>query len=41
MVDSARDKVDRATGEGYDSVLASMSYTLAANIELLQLFGPA
>ena len=39
VVDSASDAVVEAAGGGSDSVLASVSYTLAANVELLQLFG--
>ena len=39
MVDSKSDKVIELADEGFDSVLASVSYTLSGNLELLQLFG--
>jgi len=39
MVDSASDKVIELADEGVDWVLASASYTLAANVEHLQIFG--
>lgn len=39
MVDSKKDKVTELVDDGFDSVLASASYTLSANLELLQIFG--
>ncbi|HEX8382206.1 MAG TPA: hypothetical protein VF592_02415 [Sphingomonas sp.] len=40
-VDNAGDQVIERAGEGADLVLASTSYTLAANVENLSMFGPA
>lgn len=39
MVDNTSDRVIELVGEGFDSVLASVSFTLTANVELLQLLG--
>ena len=39
MVDGAGDDVVELEGEGFDRVLAGVSVTLAANVELLQIFG--
>ncbi|MDB5433586.1 MAG: hypothetical protein JWP35_4702 [Caulobacter sp.] len=41
VVDDAGDQVIEAGGEGYDSVKASISYTLTANVERLDLMGAA
>jgi Ca2+-binding RTX toxin-like protein len=38
-VDNAGDVVTEATGEGYDKVASSISYTLTANVEELDLIG--
>ena len=38
-VDNGGDKVIEQAGEGFDSVLATVSYTLPNDVELLQLFG--
>ena len=40
-VDSADDRVQEATNEGYDRVRAAFSYTLGANVEELNLLGAA
>ena len=40
-VDSAGDQVQEAAGEGYDRVRATVSYTLSANVEELDLKGTA
>jgi len=40
-VDSAGDRVIEAAGEGYDRVRSSVSYSLAANVEELNLVGTA
>ena len=40
VVDSALDVVSEAGGAGFDTVLASVTYTLADNIEALVLLGP-
>jgi Ca2+-binding RTX toxin-like protein len=39
MVDSGVDKAIELAGEGFDTVLSNVSYTLSANLELLQMFG--
>ena len=41
IVDSARDRVIEKDGEGSDSVRASVTYTLVANVENLSLLGHA
>lgn len=41
VLDDAGDTIDEAPGEGTDSVLASTSYTLSANLEVLSLTGSA
>lgn len=39
FVDAASDKVFENANEGYDSVIATISYTLPVNVELLQFWG--
>jgi VCBS repeat-containing protein len=39
VVDGSGDKAIELANEGSDSVLSSVNYTLAANLELLQMFG--
>ncbi len=39
IIDSAGDKVVENTGEGSDTVISTVTYTLAANVETLRLYG--